>query len=113
MPFDKAKARSRVNGARTAYSRGIHSQFINDLANDLEEALKLTDEAALTAQRALNDTARIGRELDDEKTAYRKLREQSAHSESMVALLREIAASPKGAQKKPPNCSSPPGSPSP
>ena len=100
MPFDKAKARSRVNGARTAYSRGIHSQFINDLANDLEEALKLTDEAALTAQRALNDTARIGRELDDEKTAYRKLREQSAHSESMVALLREIAASPKGAQKK-------------
>ena len=100
MPFDKAKAKSRVNGARNAYSRGVHSQFINDLANDLDEALKLVDESTLAAQRALNDTARIGRELDEEKTAYRKLREQSAHSESMIALLKEITASGKGAQKK-------------
>ena len=44
--------------------------------------------------------SRFQRELDEEKTAYRKLREQAVHTEAMIALLRELSASPKGAQKK-------------
>lgn len=100
MPLDKAKARSYINGARVAYRVGVHAEFIQMGASFLEEALNQLDQDSQTTARAQNDVARIQRDLDNEKTEYRKLREQSAHSESMVALLREIAASPKGAQKK-------------
>ncbi|MDZ4345939.1 MAG: hypothetical protein U1E51_26290 [Candidatus Binatia bacterium] len=100
MPLDRIQARKRINGARSAYGRGVHAEFINNLATDLEEALNLLDGSTLESQRALNEVARMQRELDDEKTHYRKLREQSAHTEAMVALLKEIAASPKGAAKK-------------
>ena len=105
MPLDKAKARGRVNGARSHYRFGIHSEFINLMADDLEEALNLLDSAALETTRAKNEAARLERELDNEKTEYRKLREKSEVAPAPVAdaplaLLREIAASPKGAQKK-------------
>lgn len=100
MPLDKAKARSYIEGARTAYRIGIRSEYIQIGANHLEEALNQLDQDSLTASRAQNDVARFQRELDDEKTAYRKLREQSQHTEACVALLREIAKSPKGAAKK-------------
>lgn len=100
MPLDTTKAKSLVSGARQAYTRGPHTEFIQNLADALDEALKLVDEASLASQRAQNDVARIGRELDEEKTAYRKLREQAAHSEKMLLLLREVAKSPRGAQKK-------------
>ena len=100
MPLDKAKARSYIEGARTAYRIGIRAEFIQIGANHLEEALNQLDQDSLAASRAMNDVARYQRELDDEKTAYRKLREQSGHIETCVALLREIAKSPKGAAKK-------------
>jgi hypothetical protein len=100
MPLDKVKARSDVQGARNAYFRGPHADFIQRLATHIEEALASHDEMALGLNRAQNDNSRMARELDDEKTAYRKLREQMIHTEAMVAVLREIKASPKGAQKK-------------
>lgn len=101
MPLDKARARARVNGARSHYRFGVHSEFINLLADDLEESLNLLDSAALETSRAKNEVARLGRELDNEKTEYRKLREQGGeNAEKMVALLREIAKNPKGASKK-------------
>jgi hypothetical protein len=100
MPLDKAKARSDIQGARYAYMRGPSADFIQKLATHAEEALNELDTAQLTTQRAMNDVSRYQRELDDEKTAYRKLREQSANTEACVAVLREISASPKGAQKK-------------
>lgn len=100
MPLDKAKARSRVEGARNAYRIGIRADFIQLLADDLEGALNQIDQDALALGRAQNDVARFQRELDEEKTAYRKLREQSSHTETCVALLREIAKSPKGAAAK-------------
>lgn len=100
MPLDKVLARKLVAGARSAYARGIHSEFINKLADQLEEALKIGDDSANELGRARNEAARLARELDEEKTHYRKLRESSAHTEACVALLKEIAASPKGAAKK-------------
>ena len=100
MPLDRIQARKRVNGARSAYGRGVHSEFINKLADDLEEAMGLLDSSMLDAQRAQNEVARLQRELDEEKTHYRKLREQSAHTETALAVLKVIAASPKGAAKK-------------
>lgn len=100
MPLDRTEARKRINGARSAYARGIHSEFIQNLANDSEEAINLIDAMTTETQRAQNEVAGLQRQLDEEKTHYRKLREQSAHTEAMTALLREIADSPKGAQKK-------------
>lgn len=100
MPLDITKARGRIQGARTAYYRGPAAEFIQNLATDLEDALNLVDGATITSQRAQNEVARVQRELDAEKTAYRLLREQSVHTERAIALLREIKASPKGAQKK-------------
>lgn len=100
MPLDKIKARSRVTGARNAYRVGPWSEYIQLLANDLEAALDELDQASMVSNRAQNEVSRYQRELDEEKTAYRKLREQSVHTEAMIALLREIKASPKGAQKK-------------
>lgn len=100
MPLDRAKARSRVEGARNAYRIGIRADFIQLLADDLEGALNQIDQDALALGRAQNDVARFQRELDDEKTAYRKLREQSAHTETCVVVLREIAKTPKGAASK-------------
>lgn len=100
MPLDKAKARAYIVGARSAYRIGIRSDYIQIGADHLEEALNQLDQDSLAASRAMNDVARYQRELDDEKTAYRKLREQSAHTEACIALLREIAKSPKGAAAK-------------
>ena len=100
MPIDKAKARSYVEGARNAYRTGPRAEYIQIGANHIEEVLNQFDQDSLALARALNDVSRLQRELDDEKTAYRKLREQSAHTESCVALLREIANSPKGAKLK-------------
>lgn len=100
MPLDRTKARGRVEGARNAYRVGIRADFIQLLADDLDEALKLLDMAALDTSNAKHEAARVGRELDDEKTAYRKLREQSVHTEKCVLLLRSIAKSPKGAAVK-------------
>lgn len=100
MPLDKAKARSRVDGARNAYRIGIRSDYIQLLANDLEEALNLIDGSTLEVSRAKNEATRLQRELDEEKDHYRKLREKSAHGEALVTFAREVAASPKGAQKK-------------
>lgn len=100
MPLDRVQARKLVDAARSAYSRGIHSEFINKIADQLGEALETIDSSANEASRAMNDVARLQRDLDEEKTHYRKLRETSAHTETMVVVLREIAKSPKGAQKK-------------
>lgn len=100
MPLDRLQARKRIQGARSAYARVPNAEFIQNLANDLEEALNLIDTATTETQRAQNEVSRIARDLDDEKTHYRKLREQSAHTEAMMALLREISASPKGAKAK-------------
>ena len=100
MPLDKAKARSRVDGARNAYRIGIRSDYIQLLANDLEEALNVIDGSALEVSRAKNDATRLQRELDEEKDHYRKLREKSVHTEALVQFVRDVAASPKGAQKK-------------
>lgn len=100
MPLEKAKARSYIEGARNAYRTGPRAEYIQNGANFLEEVLNQLDQDSLTASRALNDAARLQRELDEEKTAYRKLREQSAHADACVAVLREIAKSPKGAAAK-------------
>ena len=100
MPLDKILARKLVSGARSAYARGIHSEYINKLADQLDAALALSDEAVNELNRARNEAARLQRELDEEKTHYRKLREQSAHTETAMAVLREISQSPKGAAKK-------------
>lgn len=105
MPLDKSKVRSYINGARNAYRVGIHSEFIQIGANFLEEAINQLDQDSHTATRAQNEVARLQRELDNEKTEYRKLREKlevapAPISDAPIALLREIAASPKGAQKK-------------
>lgn len=100
MPLDRVKARARVTGARNAYRVGIRSDFIQMLADDLDEALKLLEGQVLEISQVKNEATRASRELDEEKTAYRKLREQSAHTEKAIALLREIKASPKGAGVK-------------
>lgn len=100
MPLDRVQSRKLVSAAESAYSRGIHSEFIGKIAAQLKEALEVVDTAAMESQRAQNEVARLQRELDEEKTHYRKLREESAHIESAVAVLREIAKSPKGAAKK-------------
>ena len=100
MPLDKNIARRMVEGAQAAYSRSPHAEFIGKLAAQLQAALDEVDTAQTTALRAQNDVTRFQRELDEEKTAYRKLREQSVHTEAMIALLREISKSPKGAQHK-------------
>lgn len=100
MPLDKAKARSYVEGARNAYRTGPRAEYIQIGAAFIEEALNQLDQDSLTASRAMNEATRLQRELDDEKTAYRKLREQGQHTEKYVALLREIEKSPKGAQRK-------------
>lgn len=100
MPLDKAKARSYVEGARNAYRTGPRAEYVQVGANYIEEALNQLDADSLALSRALNENTRLQRELDDEKTAYRKLREQSATSEACVALLRDIAKSPKGAKLK-------------
>lgn len=105
MPLDKAKARSYINGARNAYRVGIHSEFIQIGAGFLEEALNQLDQDSQIAARAQNEVAILKRELDNEKTEYRKLREKLEVapvpvSDAPIALLREIAAIPKGAQKK-------------
>lgn len=100
MPFDKAKARSRVDGARNAYRIGIRADYIQLLATDLEDALNLLDGAALEVSRAKNDSTRLQRELDEEKDHYRKLREKSVHTEALVQFVKDVAASPKGAAKK-------------
>lgn len=100
MPLDKIQARKLVNAVETAYARSPHAEFIGRIATQLKVALDEVDGIAANSLRAQNEVARLGRELDEEKTHYRKLREQSAQTEAMIALLREIAASPKGAQKK-------------
>lgn len=100
MPLDKNLARRLVEGAESAYARSPHSEFIGKLAASLRAALEEVDTAQTTALRAQNEVSRYQREIDEEKTAYRKLREQSVHTEAMIAVLREIAKSPKGAQKK-------------
>lgn len=100
MPLDRIQARKLVDAARSAYGRGIHSEFINKIADQLRDALDSIDASASIAANAQNDVARLQRDLDEEKTHYRKLRETSAHTETMVVVLREIAKSPKGAQRK-------------
>jgi hypothetical protein len=100
MPLDKAKARACVAGARSAYSIGIRADFIKVVADHLEDALNEIDQSALTARTAQNDASRFQRELDDEKAAYRKLRESTAHTENCVLTLKAIAANPKGSAKK-------------
>lgn len=100
MPLDRALARRRVEGARTAYSRGPHAEFIQNLANDLDQALTLVSDTDLTVMRAQGNATTLERALDEEKDAYRKLKERGAHTEAMLGLLREIAANGKGAQKK-------------
>lgn len=100
MPLDRIQARKLVNAAASAYSRGIHAEFIGKMAEQLNEALLVVDASTTDVQRAQNEVARLQRELDEEKTHYRKLRESSAHTEAMTAALKEISASPKGAAKK-------------
>lgn len=100
MPLDRTRARSDAEGARNAYRSGPRADFIQRLAEHVDEALKVVDSATLEASQAKNECARLGRELDEEKTAYRKLREQGQHMEACVALLRELRISPKGAQRK-------------
>lgn len=100
MPLDRVQARKLVNASAVAYSRGIHAEFIGKIAEQLNEALLVVDASTTDVQRAQNEVARLQRELDEEKTHYRKLREQSAHAEAMIAVLKEIVATPKGAGKK-------------
>lgn len=100
MPLDRIQARKLCDGAQSHYSRGLHSEFINKLADQLRDALEALDQFAIETTRAKNDSIRYQRELDEEKTHYRKLREASAHVPSMIELLKAISNSPKGAQKK-------------
>lgn len=100
MPLDRVQARKLVNASAVAYSRGIHAEFIGKIAEQLNEALLVVDASTTDVQRAQNEVARLQRELDEEKTHYRKLREQSAHTEAMIGVLKEIVATPKGAGKK-------------
>lgn len=100
MPLDKVMARKLVSGARSAYARGVHSEFIQKMADQLEAALAVSDDGANELSRSRNEVTRIRRELDEEKTHYRKLRESSDHIESSIAVFKAIAASPKGAAKK-------------
>jgi hypothetical protein len=100
MPLDRIKARQCVEGARHAYRIGVRADFIQVMADHLEEALKVVETATYEVNTAKNDSTRIQRELDDEKTAYRKLREASVHTENCVLVLKAIAANPKGAAKK-------------
>lgn len=100
MPLDRIKAKQCVEGARHAYRIGVRADFIQMIADHLEEALKVVDEATRSVDTAKNESSRLQRELDDEKTAYRKLRESSAHTENCVLTLKAIAANPKGSAKK-------------
>ena len=100
MPIDKTAARKRIQGARYAYARGIHSEFIQAMANELEQALNDLDQTAVVIKNAENEASRMARELDEEKTHYRKLRENSIHTEEMLSVLKIIAHHGKGAQKK-------------
>lgn len=100
MPLDKIEARKMVNNWERAYGRSAHAEFIGKMASQLKDALDVLDAAAMETQRAMNDTARLQRDLDEEKTHYRKLRETSAHVETMVAVLKDISKNSKGASKK-------------
>lgn len=100
MPLDRIQARKLCNAAQSHYGRGLHSEFINKIADQLRDALDTLDQFSLETTRAKNDSIRYQRELDEEKTHYRKLREASEHVPSMIELLKAISASPKGAQKK-------------
>lgn len=100
MPLDRSKARARVDGARTAYRIGIRADFIQLLADDLDAALGEIDGSSVAVGRAQVEADRFKRELDESREMYRKLREKVAHMEAATEVLRSIAASPKGAQKK-------------
>jgi len=100
MPLDRIQARKLCGAAQSHYGRGLHSEFINKIADQLRDALDVLDSNTLDVTRAKNDSARLQRELDEEKTHYRKLRESSEHVPAMVDALKAIAASPKGAAKK-------------
>lgn len=100
MPFDRTIARKLVAAAESAYSRGIHSEFIGKIAAQLKDALEMADAAALEVSRAKNESTRLQRELDEEKDHYRKLREKSVHTEALVQFVKDVSASPKGAAKK-------------
>jgi len=100
MSLDRILARKLCGAAQSHYGRGLHSEFINKIADQLRDALDVLDANVLDVTRAKNDSARLQRELDEEKTHYRKLRESSEHVPAMVETLKAIAASPKGAAKK-------------
>jgi len=100
MPLDRILARKLCGAAQSHYGRGLHSEFINKIADQLRDALDVLDQNALEVTRAKNNEARLQRELDEEKTHYRKLRESVASTDALVTFVKGVAQSPKGAQKK-------------
>lgn len=98
MPLDRIQAKKLVNAAASAYGRGVHSEFIGKIAEQLNESLAVIDAATMDATKAKNEVARIQREIEEEKTQYRLLREKY---EILVAATTPAAAEPVKKTRKP------------
>lgn len=97
--LDRAIARKVISGAR-AYERLPGSEFIAIAVGQLREALTHIEDLdrAIVAQQ--NKTTLAERALDDEREAYRKLRERASNIEVAIEILKDIASSQKGGRAK-------------
>lgn len=97
--LDRALARKIISSAR-GYERYPGSEYIQSAVGQLREALTAIEDLdrAIAAQQ--NKTTLAERALDEEREAYRKLRERASSIEVAIEILKDIASSQKGGKAK-------------
>jgi hypothetical protein len=99
VKFDHARAATAARTARQNERQPGGTLFV-EMA-DLLEAAVAEKNVAIAQKRDYDiSTQNLNRQLNDEKEAYRILRESSANYEQCVAVLKEIAGGAKGAKTK-------------
>lgn len=98
MPYDSSKIRDLLRAA-PAHGRMPNAEFVLELADQLLESEKQIAIEGAKVNKAHGETSALQIRYDTLVAAERKLRESTVGHEQMVAALRQIAKSPKGAQK--------------
>lgn len=99
VKFDSARAATLARTARQ-YERSPGGELFVALADILDAAVAEKD-IAVTQKREYDISLQgMQRQLNDEKEAFRLLRESSANYEQCVIVLKDIASGAKGAKAK-------------